>query len=174
MADIELIGASIGVPDEAAALVDEMEAGFATIAEAVAGVETRPRVFYEIGAEPEIYAPAPDSFVADLVAMAGGEPITTGDAAAWAIPLEELVVADPEIIVLGDASYGVCPSDVASRAGWEGMTAVVEGAVVPVDDVPVTRPGPRLPQGLASLARAIHPELELADFPADPPMCEAA
>ena len=32
----------------------------------------------------------------------------------------------------------------------------------------------RLAQGLASLARAIHPELELADFPADPPMCEAA
>ena len=44
----------------------------------------------------------------------------------------------------------------------------------PVDDVPITRPGPRLAQGLASLARAIHPELELADFPLDAPMCEAA
>lgn len=174
MADIELIGAAIGAADQAAAVVAEMEAGFSAIAEAVAGVETTPRVFYEIGAEPEIYAPAPDSFVADLVAMAGGEPVTTSDAAAWAIPLEELVVADPEVIVLGDASYGVCPDDVAARAGWEGMTAVVNGAVVPVDDVPVTRPGPRLPQGLASLARAIHPQLELSGFPVDPPMCDAA
>jgi hypothetical protein len=54
------------------------------------------------------------------------------------------------------------------------MTAVVNGDVRPVDDVPVTRPGPRLAQGLASLARAIHPDLDLAAFPADPPMCEAA
>ena len=173
LADIELVGEVVGASDEAAALVADMNEQFDAIAAAVAQVESSPRVFYEVGAEPEIYAPAPDSFLADLVIMAGGEPVTTGDAAAWAIPLEELLVADPEVIVLGDANYGVCPANVAARPGWEDMTAVVDGAVVPVDDVPVTRPGPRLAQGLASLARAIHPELELAGFPADPPMCEA-
>jgi iron complex transport system substrate-binding protein len=174
LADIELIGEAVGASEQAAAMVAQMEGGFEAIAEAVAGEGARPRVFYEIGAEPEIYAPAPDSFLADLVVMAGGEPITTADPAAWSIPLEELLVADPQIIVLGDASYGVCPADVAARAGWGEMTAVRDGAVVPVDDVPVTRPGPRLAQGLASLARAIHPGLELADFPADPVMCPAA
>jgi iron complex transport system substrate-binding protein len=173
LSDIELIGAAIGATDEAAGLVADMNAQFAIIAEEVAGTDTTPRTFYEIGAEPEIYAPAPDSFLADLVVMAGGEPITTGNAAAWSLPLEELLVADPEVIVLGDATYGMCPANVAARPGWDGMTALVNGAVVPVDDVPVTRPGPRLAQGLASLARAIHPELELADFPADAPMCEA-
>jgi iron complex transport system substrate-binding protein len=130
-------------------------------------------VFYELGAEAEIYAPAPGSFLADMIVRAGGEPITTADPALWSIPLEELVVADPEVIILGDANYGTCPDAVASRPGWEGMIAVINGAVRPVDDAPVTRPGPRLAQGLASLARAIHPELELSDFPADPPMCEA-
>lgn len=173
LSDIELIGDAIGAGSEADALVADMTAQFDAVAAAVSAVAETPRVFYEIGAEPEIYAPAPDSFLADLVVMAGGEPITTADASAWSIPLEELVVADPEVIVLGDANYGVCPADVARRAGWEGMTAVVEGAVVPVDDVPVTRPGPRLPQGLASLARAIHPQLELEGFPAAAPMCEA-
>jgi hypothetical protein len=53
------------------------------------------------------------------------------------------------------------------------MTAVVNGDIRPVDDVPITRPGPRLAEGLAHLARAIHPELELADAPAGPPLCEA-
>jgi hypothetical protein len=48
----------------------------------------------------------------------------------------------------------------------------VNGDIRPVDDVPVTRPGPRLAQGLASLARAIHPDLELAGFPADTPLCQ--
>ena len=44
------------------------------------------------------------------------------------------------------------------------MTAVVDGAVRPVDDTIVTRPGPRLADGLAALALAIHPALVL---PAD-------
>ena len=81
------------------------------------------------------------------------------------------MAADPEVIVVGDALYGACPADVIARPGWGGMTAVKNGDVRPVDDIVVTRPGPRLAQGLASLARAIHPELDLSGFPADPPMC---
>ena len=57
---------------------------------------------------------------------------------------------------MGDANYGVCPADVMARPGWAGMTAVREGAVRAVDDIPVTRPGPRLAEGLA-VARAGDP-----------------
>jgi iron complex transport system substrate-binding protein len=174
MADIKLIGTTIGAADEAEALTAQITMDMDAISHAASATGSTPRVFYELGAEPEIYAPAPDSFLADMIVRAGGDPITTADPAMWSIPLEELVVADPEIIVLGDANYGTCPHAVMARAGWEGMTAVVNGDVRPVDDVPITRPGPRLAQGLASLARAVHPELELVDFPADPPMCEAA
>ncbi|MEX1345965.1 MAG: helical backbone metal receptor [Candidatus Limnocylindrales bacterium] len=174
MSDIELIGTAVGAPEEARSMTAQMRAQMEAIEAEASAAGTTPTVFYELGAEPEIYAPAPDSFLADMIVRAGGEPITTGDAALWSIPLEALVVADPEVIVLGDANYGTCPDDVAARAGWEGMTAVVNGDVRPVDDVPITRPGPRLAQGLASLARAIHPTLELTDFPPDPPICEAA
>ncbi len=172
MTDIELIGESIGTPEAAAAMTADLRTRLDAITAAAAAIGTTPRTFYELGAEPEIYAPAPDSFLADMIVRAGGDPVTTGDPAAWSIPLEELVVADPEVIVLGDAAYGTCPADVAGRAGWGGLTAVVEGDVRAVDDVPITRPGPRLAQGLASLARAIHPELELPGYPPDPPMCD--
>jgi len=173
LADIELIGDSIGETAAAEAMTAQMASQLEAISIAAAETGSTPRTFYQIGSEPELYAPAPDSFVADMVVLAGGDPVTTSDSAVFAIPLEELLVADPEVIVVGDANYGVCPRDVASRPGWSGMSAVVNADVRPVDDVPVTRPGPRLPQGLASLARAIHPELELADFPPDAPMCEA-
>ena len=143
------------------------------ISAAAMATGTTPRTFYQIGSEPEIYGPAPGSFVADMVTLAGGDPITTSDPAVFSIPLEELVIADPEVIVVGDANYGVCPEAVTARGGWGGMTAVTNGDVRPVDDVPVTRPGPRLAQGLASLARAIHPGLELDDFAPDAPMCGA-
>jgi iron complex transport system substrate-binding protein len=173
MADVELIGTAIGRADEATAMTAQMSERLDAIAAAAAETGSTPRTFYQIGSEPEIYGPAPESFVADMVALAGGEPITTRDPAVFSIPLEELVTADPEVIVVGDANYGVCPADVAARPGWGDMTAVVNGDIRPVDDVPVTRPGPRLAQGLASLARAIHPELQLPDVPPDPVLCEA-
>jgi iron complex transport system substrate-binding protein len=87
--------------------------------------------------------------------------------------MERLVEADPEVIVLGDAMFGHCPDSVAGRPGWGELSAVAQGAVRPVDGELVTLPAPRLSQGLASLARAIHPDLELTGFPPDPPLCAA-
>ncbi|CAN5568699.1 ABC transporter substrate-binding protein [soil metagenome] len=162
LADIELIGQAIDAAEEATAIVGGMEGRIAEVEAAVADIEDRPRVFYQIGSEPEIYGPAPNSFVADMVALAGGEPITTTDPAVFSISVERLVDLDPEVIVLGDAQYGVCPADVAARPGWSGMTAVSDGAIRPVEDTIVTRPGPRVAEGLAALALAVHPDADIS------------
>ena len=173
LADIELIGKAIGADQAAQAMVTGMTARIDEVTTALAGLD-RQRVFYEIGNEPEIFGPAPDSFVADMVQLAGGDPITTTDPAVFSISLERLVSQDPQVIVLGDAAYGVCPDAVMGRAGWGSMTAVREGVIKPVDDTIVTRPGPRLAEGLAALALAIHPDATVApaqgatDFCASP------
>ena len=65
------------------------------------------------------------------------------------------------MILLGDAAYGVTPEQVAERPGWDELTAVKNGDVRPIDDVIVTRPGPRLGDGIRALALAIHPDLVL-------------
>ena len=83
-----------------------------------------------------------------MIELAGGEPITTGSTTSFEIPLETLVTADPEVILLGDAAYGVTAEAVAARPGWSVMTAVKDGEIRPVDDIIVTRPGPRLVDGL--------------------------
>ncbi len=174
--DIRLIGDALGgdAIAQADAVTAGMSAGLDRVADLAAGTGTTPRTFYELGDQPELFGPAPNSFIADLVTLAGGDPITTSDPAVFSIPVEQLIVADPEVILLGDAAYDVCPDAVAARPGWAGMTAARTGAIRPVNDIVITRPGPRLAQGLASLARAIHPELtgQLTDFPADPPMCD--
>jgi iron complex transport system substrate-binding protein len=160
MADIELIGQAIGEADAAEAMTTVMATRIDAISAATAAVP-QPRTFYELGAEPELYGPADDSFVADMVTLAGGEPITTGSTTAFSLSLERLVTEDPEVIVLGDANYGTTPEQVLARPGWDVMTAVSSGAIRPVDDIIVTRPGPRLAEGLEALALAIHPDLEL-------------
>ncbi len=157
-ADIELVGSAIGRADAAADVVDDMQARISDVEAAVAGLD-RPRTFYEVSVfEGTIYTAGEGSFLASLIETAGGAPIT-GDALSTAIEIEELVAADPELILLGDATYDptITPESVAGRPGWATMTAVSAGNVVVVtDDILITRPGPRIVDGLEALVRAIH------------------
>jgi iron complex transport system substrate-binding protein len=170
--DIDLIGEAVGDFDAATSTVATVQSQIQDIQAAVAPVQGVPRTFYEIGYGPDIYAPPADSAYADLIRLAKGDPVS-GDE-SYVIPLEKLVQADPQVILLGDAAYGTCPADVAARSGWQDITAVKDGAVRPVNDLVITRPGPRMPLGLVSLVRAIHPEITLSDFPAEPALCAAA
>ena len=159
LADIELIAAAVGRPEQGEELVADMRATFEGVAGATAGLE-KPRVFVETGNQPAIYGIADNSVYAEMVELAGGQPVTTGSATNWEMSVERLVAEDPEIILLADANYGVTAEEVTGRSGWQGITAVREGAIHPVDDIVVTRPGPRLTDGLRELVSAIHPDLD--------------
>jgi len=158
-ADVDLIGAAIDRVEEATGLVDEMRGRVDAVVEAVGGLD-RPRTFYEVSVfEGTIYTAGEGSFLASLIETAGGEPIV-GDALSTSIEIEDLVAADPELILLGDATYDptITPEAVAARPGWDAMSAVLDGNVIVVtDDLVITRPGPRIVDGLEALGRAIHP-----------------
>ncbi len=158
--DIRLVGQVAGANDAASALADSMASQFDAIRAATSGLE-QPLVFYEIDATTKIYTAANDSFLAEMISLAGGKPLTTGSTTSYEISLEALVSANPSIILLGDSAYGVTAAQVKARAGWGTIAAVRSGAIVPVDDTVITRPGPRLVLGLLALVAAIHPELGL-------------
>ena len=163
-ADITLLGTTLEASDEAQALISDMEDRVEVVVDAVAGADA-PRTLYEVfHGEGTTYTAGEGSFLASLIELAGGAPIT-GDAQGL-ISAEELVAADPELILLGTASYDPSLADeeaaldaVAARAGWGELAAVRDGRVVPyADDIVTTRPGPRIVSGLEALARAIHPD----------------
>ena len=159
-AGIEMVGEALDAQVAAADVTAGMAQTVASVVEAVGGAEA-PRTFYEVGVfEGTIYTAGEDSFLESFIETAGGDPIT-GDPVTTAIQLEDLVRADPELIVLGDAAYdsSITAETVANRDGWAGMTAVQDGRVVPFpEDILVTRPGPRIVDALEALARAIHPD----------------
>ena len=158
-ADIKLVGDAIDAAPRADELVASMVARVEVVTTQVAGLDA-PRTFYEVSVfEGVIYTAGAESFLASLIELAGGDPIT-GDALTTSIQLEDLVAANPQLILLGDAAYdaSVTPASVADRPGWGGMQAVIDGRVVPMlEDLVITRPGPRIVDGLEALARAIHP-----------------
>lgn len=162
MSNIELVGQATGAEKEAGELVAELQKRFDDITAKAKGAESQPKVFFELDAtDPsKPYTPGPGSFIDALITLAGGSNVGAGAKMQWAqLSTEEIIAQDPEVIVLGDANYGVTAEMVKERPGWSVITAVKEGAIYPIDDVLISRPGPRIIDGLEALARIIHPEL---------------
>lgn len=160
--NIRTLGTAVGLASDAATLADAMQSNLDQLTLLASTSGEQPRLFYEIDDTGGIFTPPGDSLYGEMFGRANADPIS-GDT-NYSISLENLVAADPEVILLGDGAYGVTPADVKARAGWGGMTAVKAGRIVVVDDIVITRPGPRLVQGLYDLIRAIHPEL-VVDVP---------
>jgi iron complex transport system substrate-binding protein len=162
-ANLELVGKATGHADEAAKLVVDLRAREKTILEAVATASAKPLVFYELDAtEPaKPWTSGPGTFVDLLLGMAGAQNLGAELQGEWAqISQEELIVKNPDVILLGDALYGgITAESVAARPGWAEIKAVKENKVFAFNDDLVSRPGPRMVEGLAELVKVLHPEL---------------
>ncbi len=159
---LSTVGVLSGHQEEAEQLNTSLRERVQTVEETIARADSRPLVFYELdGTDPaKPWTPGPGSFMDELIRAAGGENAAAGLTSAWAqISIEELLVQDPDIILLGDSIWGLTPEQVAARPGWDGLNAVSQGRVLPFNDDLVSRPGPRLVDGLEELVRLIHPEL---------------
>jgi iron complex transport system substrate-binding protein len=161
-ANLETVAALTGRAPQAAALVDSLQARVAAVDAVVAPLDDIPSVYYELDASDPAnpYTAGPGTFVDLLIRRAGGRNIAGDLGGQWvAISMEQLLVADPDYILLGDAAYGETPEKVAARPGWDSLAAVQEGKVFAFDDDLVSRPGPRLVDGLEALAKLLHPDL---------------
>lgn len=159
--NLETVGALSGHSPEAASLVAGLKERIAAVDSRLQGVTTRPLVYYELDAtDPgKPYTLGPGTFIDQLIQRAGGTNIGASLTSAYGqLSLEEILAANPEVILLGDAAYGVTPEQVAARPGWSEIQAVKNGRVEAFDDNLVSRPTPRLVDGLETLAKLIHPE----------------
>jgi iron complex transport system substrate-binding protein len=160
-ANLETVAQLTGHEAEATTLIDSLKTRVKAVDDKLAGVTDKPVVFYEIDASDpnKPYTTGPGTFIDLLITRAGGQNLPGLKDAYPQVSLEQIVLENPAVILLGDALYGTTPEQVAARAGWSGIAAVQNGRVLPFDDNLVSRPGPRLVDGLEALAKAIHPEL---------------
>ncbi|HEY5901371.1 MAG TPA: cobalamin-binding protein [Anaerolineales bacterium] len=156
--NLDIVGQLTG--HDTAGLVDSLKKRVQAVDEKVMPLSSRPSVFYEIDATDPAkpYTYGPGSFGDLLIARAGG--FNIGNQLSDPYPqmsLEQIVVSNPGIILLGDSMWGTTAEAVKGRPGWEGIEAVKSGNILPFDDNLVSRPGPRLVDGLEQLARIFHP-----------------
>jgi len=159
---IELVGKAAGVDEAAAELVAEMREQVDEVTAKTQEVAERPKVFYELDATDPTkpYSAGPGTWHDQFIRLAGGTNIAATAEMQWVqFSTEQIIAQNPDIIVLGDAAWGVMPESVAERPGWEVIAAVQNGAICPIDDNLIARPGPRVVEGIKTLAEIIHPEL---------------
>jgi iron complex transport system substrate-binding protein len=160
--NLETVGALTGHQSDAAALVESLKARVAAVDAKIMPLSYGPSVYYEIDATDPTkpYTYGPGSFGDLLIQRAGGFNIGSQLKDPWSsISLEQLVADNPSIVLLGDAAWGETPEKFAARPGLENLDAVKNGQVFPFDDNLVSRPGPRLVDGLEALAKILHPGL---------------
>jgi len=159
--NLEIVAQLTGREAEAAELVESLKARVAAVDEKIAPLSSRISVFYQIDstdpAKP--YTAGKGTFINLLIERAGGYNIASELDGYPQLSVEEIVAADPAFIILGDSMWGMTPEQVAARPGWENLSAVKNGNVMPFDDNLVSRPGPRLVDGLEALAKLLRPEL---------------
>jgi len=156
------VGRLTGNTAQAEKVVADLRARVAALEEKVRSASSRPKVFYELDAtDPgKPWTAGPGSFIDRLIIMAGGQNVGAVLPSEWGqLSLEELLRQDPDLIILGTANYGETPEKVQQRPGWNRLRAVREGRIYPINADLISRPGPRIVEGLEAMARIIHPEL---------------
>ena len=159
--NLEIVAQLTGRKEEAAALIESLKARVAAVDEKIAPISSRFSVFYELdGTDPaKPYTAGKGTFIDQLIDRAGGSNIASDLEGYPQMSLEQVVATDPAFIILGDARYGITPESIGERPGWENLSAVKNGHVVPFNDDLVSRPGPRLVDALEELAKVLRPEL---------------
>ncbi len=143
-------------------IVTNLRSRVSKIESLIETAEHQPTTLYELDAtDPSApWTAGSGTFINTLITMAGGVNIASDlEGQYLQISIEELLVRDPQVILLGDAAFGVTSESLVERTGWSNISAVVNDKIYSFDDNLVSRPGPRLVDGLEELASLLHPDL---------------
>ena len=152
LADIGTIGTLLGAQEASNQVVADLALATGAVQESLAGSEPV-TCFLDLS---DLFTVGPGSLEFDLLEKAGCDPITApaeDPYPQWS--LEQLVQDDPDVYLVAE---GVPVEAVASQRGVRDLTAVREGRIFEVNADLISRPGPRVVQGIEELASVLHAE----------------
>lgn len=157
---IEVLGTITDTKDQVGKIVAAMKEKEASIAKKVAGIKESERVRVWTEVDSSLFTPGQGTFLDELITKAGGVNIAA-DVKGWAqYSAEKVIAKNPQVIF---TTYGYYEKNavekILARKGWENIAAVKNKRVVDLDSDMVTRPGPRIADGLESIAQALYPDL---------------
>ncbi len=159
--NIEMIGQATGTEEKANEIVTDMKDRLAAIKEKAASeIKEKKKVWVEVSPAPDIFTTGKNTFMHEMLESI--QAINAAEAQEGWVKLteEEIVQLNPDVIITTYGYYVENPSEqVVSRKGWADVPAIKNKQVFDVDNDTVTRPGPRLIEGVETLAKLIYPEV---------------
>jgi iron complex transport system substrate-binding protein len=153
------IGGLLNAEEKARDLAEQMHTRVRRVKNLVAKTTHRPRVFFQIGIAP-IVSVGSDTFINELIVLAGGENLAAGSAAYPRFNREQVLSLAPEVIIISSMTRGASFEQIkAEWQSWQMIPAVQNHRIDLVDSDLFDRPSPRLVEALELLVRLIHPEI---------------
>lgn len=162
---IRFVGAALGRREVADALAARVEADLEEVRAKVARIETRPRVLFILllrGGAPVVGGAGTEA--EEIIRLAGGENAAAAVDGYTPMTREAILAARPDAILMmesrAEAAGGIAdvlarPDIALTPAGRAGRGVVMPGMLL-------LGFGPRTPEAVARLARALHPEAAAA------------
>jgi iron complex transport system substrate-binding protein len=146
----------VGAADKGLDLIRTLEANLAQIRDAARQFPKKPRVYFEEWDEPMISG---IRWVSELVEIAGGEDIFStlshSQAASGRVVADATLVIqkNPDLILASWCGKKFRPERVASRPGWDAISAVKQNQLFEIKSADILQPGPA---ALTDGVRRIH------------------
>jgi iron complex transport system substrate-binding protein len=153
------LGEIYGTEAQADALVAGYRQRLNQVTRRLAGVEHRPRVFFQIDAQP-IFSAGADTFLHQLLIRAGAVNLAADRSGYPRYSWEELLQLEPEVVIMASMGGGFPKQELLARwQAWPQIPAVRNKRLYVVDADLFDRPSPRLIDALEILVELLHPEL---------------
>ena len=156
-AQIDELAALIGRTEEAKAVVGTMRSAVESILAQAPMLDVPLTFYHEL--DDTNYSVTSNTFVGSLYELFGLQNIADASEGTSDYPqlsAEFIVSQDPDLVFLADTKCcAVTPESVAARPGWEGLSAVLNGHVIAMDDDLASRWGPRIVDYLYAIGDAI-------------------
>jgi iron complex transport system substrate-binding protein len=154
---IKTLGDLLGQQEQAEKLVGNLRSRAAAVEDAV---RARPvvTVFYQVSPSP-LWTAGRRSWITDLIRRAGGKSVTSEVEGEWMRYSDEAAMASrPEAIIMA-TSDSMSGEKMEVAAALQRSPAALNKHVYGINGDFLSRPGPRLVDGLEQMARVLHPEV---------------
>ena len=150
------LGDVVGRLDNAQSVTQKMKDDIAEIVATIEIPATPISYYHEL--DDTYYSVTGNTFIGsiyDLFGMRNIADATEGDTDYPQLSAEFIVSQDPNVIFLADVNLGVTAETVAARPGWSGLSAVISGNIVAINDDIASRWGPRLVEFVQAVATGL-------------------
>ena len=155
---IRVTGALVGAASKADALARSLQGRLDARRQVAADIRKKPRVYFEEWDEPMISG---IGWVSELIGIAGGLEVfpqlaAKKGASERIVKADQVVAAQPDIIVGSWCGKKFVPAKVVARPGFDAIPAVREGQLHEIKSALILQPGPAaLTDGLDALAHIV-------------------